>query len=807
MLDLKGFRSRATGLPDLLTYAALVDPGIVLQKDGSFLAAWEIRGQDTASSTPEELAYVSEQFSQAAKRLGTGWMLHVDACRSTQKAYPEPERSHFPDRVSQMLDDTRRAFFGQDVCYSTATYLTATYLPNFHAAKMAGVAKIGVESQSALEKGLETFKTTLLELEDALSAVLRLTRLTEYELFDDADAPFTHSDLLAFLEYCITGRLHPLRVPHTPMYLDALLGELPLVGGLIPSFQDGAETRHLAVLSIDGLPQESWPAMFAMLDSAPFAYRFSSRFICLDQFDAEKEVTSYVKGWNQQVLGFLDQFFNNPNAKVNRDALLMREDAEVAKTEIQAGIVGAGYLSSCIILMDTDVNALQDNARELRRQIQTNGFGVRIESINALEAWLGSLPGNGYANLRRPLVNTLNLADFLPLQSIWAGQPACPCPFYPPDSPPLAVFVTEGETIPFWFNLHVGDLGHTLIFGPTGAGKSTLLATLAWNFRRYAGARLYAFDKGMSMYPLCAGVGGDHYDVGQSLSFAPLQRIAESASEMAWCEEWLIGLLELQKITVLPSHRNAIHEAALLLAEQPENMRSLTNFVHLVADMSIREALMHYTNAGAMGRLLDAETDNLGFSRFMVFEIEDLMNLGNENLIPVLLYLFHRIEKSLDGAPSWIILDEAWVMLGHPVFRAKIREWLKVLRKANCAVIMATQSLSDARNSGIMDVLVESCQTKIYLANPFARDDEQYELYKSCGLNDRQISILARATQKRDYYMTNAYGRRLFQLKLSRKELAFVGASDKESIAAIKALQGEYGEHWVEHWLEQRNAL
>lgn len=807
MLDLKGFRSKATGLPDLLTYAALIDPGIVLQKDGSFLAAWEMRGPDTASSTPQELAYVSDQFSQAARRLGTGWMLHVDACRNTRKAYPEPERSHFPDRVSRMLDDTRRAFFGQDVCYSTSTYLTVTYLPNFHAAKMAGVAKIGVESQSAMEKGLETFKTTLLEIEDALSAVLRLTRLTEYELYDDADMPFVHSDLLAFLEYCITGRLHPLRVPHTPMYLDALLGELPLVGGLIPSFQDGAETRHLAVLSIDGLPQESWPAMFAMLDAAPFEYRYSSRYICLDQFDAEKEVTNYVKGWNQQVLGFMDQFFNNPNAKVNRDALLMREDAEIAKTEIQAGIVGAGYLSSCIVLMDTDVNALQDNARELRRQIQSNGFGLRIESINALEAWLGSLPGNGYANLRRPLVNTLNLADFLPLQSIWAGQAACPCPFYPPDSPPLAVFVTEGETIPFWFNIHVGDLGHTLIFGPTGSGKSTLLATLAWNFRRYAGARLYVFDKGMSMYPLCAGVGGDHYDVGQSLSFAPLQRIAESPSEMAWCEEWIAGLLALQKMTVQPAHRNAIHEAALLLAEQPEHMRSLTNFVHLVADMSIREALMHYTHAGAMGRLLDAETDNLGFSRFMVFEIEDLMHLGNENLIPVLLYLFHRIEKSLDGAPSWIILDEAWVMLGHPVFRAKIREWLKVLRKANCAVIMATQSLSDAKNSGIMDVLVESCQTKIYLANPFARDDEQYELYKSCGLNDRQISILARATQKRDYYMTNAYGRRLFQLRLSARELAFVGASDKESIAAIKELQREHGAGWVDRWLEQRNAL
>jgi len=236
-------------------------------------------------------------------------------------------------------------------------------------------------------------------------------------------------------------------------------------------------------------------------------------------------------------------------------------------------------------------------------------------------------------------------------------------------------------------------------------------------------------------------------------------------------------------------------------------MRSLTHFVHLVPDMSIRKALTHYTNAGAMGRLLDAETDNLSLSRFMVFEIEDLMNLGDENLIPVLLYLFHRIEKSLDGKPSWIILDEAWVMLGHPVFRAKIREWLKVLRKANCAVILATQSLSDARNSGIMDVLVESCPTKIYLANPFARQDDQYELYKSCGLNDRQISILAQSRQKRDYYMVNIHGRRLFQLRLSRKELAFVGASDKESLARIRQLQADFPEHWQEEWLKERNAL
>lgn len=88
----------------------------------------------------------------------------------------------------------------------------------------------------------------------------------------------------------------------------------------------------------------------------------------------------------------------------------------------------------------------QDWARELRRNIQTLGFGCRIENINALEAWLGTHPGNGYANLRRPMVNTLNLADLLPLASVWTGSPVCPCPFYPPNSRLLAVLTTDKST-------------------------------------------------------------------------------------------------------------------------------------------------------------------------------------------------------------------------------------------------------------------------------------------------------------------------------------------------------------------------
>ena len=803
MLKLADYRSKSKGLPDLLPYAALIEPGVILNKGGSFLAGWEIRGQDTASSTEGDLALVSSRFNNAVKLLGSGWMLQMDAIRSSHRAYPPPEKGYFPDPVTRLIDEERREHFSGNRCFSTITILTVTYKPNFQAAKMAGKAQAGVASSGTLEKALVYFRNMLEELEDALSAVLHMDRLLEYSMPDADGEDWLQSDLLSHLQYCVCGELQPVRVPRTSMYLDALLGSEDLVGGIIPRLGN----RHLAVLSLDGLPQESYPAMLRDLDALPLEYRFSSRFICLDQYDAAKEINSYRKGWRQQVYRFLDQFFNNPNARANRDALLIAKDAETALTEVQGGYVGAGYLTSNIVLMHEDQERLQDWAWDLRRTVQTLGFGCRIESVNALEAWLGTHPGNSYANLRRPMVNTLNLADLLPLSSVWTGSPVNPCPFYPPDSRPLAVLMTDNST-PFWFNIHAGDLGHTLIFGPTGAGKSTLRAFIAAQFHCYENARIFAFGKGMSLFPLCFGAGGDHYTIGNAdqLAFAPLQRI-DSEEERAWAEEWIASLMELQQFTVMPAHRNAVHTAMLTLAANPPHLRSLTSFYHVVQDREIKEAIQHYTVQGAMGRLLDADSDSLNLSRFMFFEVEDLMNLGDKNLVPVLTYLFRRIETALAGSPTILVLDEAWIMLGHPTFRAKIREWLKTMRKMNCCVILATQSLSDARNSGILDVLAESCPTKIFLPNSTAEDAVQKELYVGMGLNDKQINILKTSEPKRDYYIISPQGRRKVQLALKGKALAFVGASDKESLARIRALAAEYGpEGWQAVWLREHGA-
>lgn len=618
------------------------------------------------------------------------------------------------------------------------------------------------------------------------------------------DDRFLASDLLSHLQLCLTGEDQLIRVPPIPMYLDAILGTGDLVLDDTVPVLDG---KSIAVVVPDGFTLETWPAILSRLDTLSLPYRFCIRHIFLDQWDAQREINRYRKGWQQAMVKVLDQITNKQNPRINRDAANMHEDAEQAETEVRSGLVGAGFFTPAVVLMDENRRLLDEMAREVRRVFMSLGFSGRIETLNTMDAWMGTHPGNSWANVRRPLINTLNLADFLPLSSTWTGHPYNPCPYYPPQSRPLAVLTTDGNT-PYRFNLHEGDLGHTIILGPTGSGKSTLLALIAAQFGAYPNSSIFVFDKGLSMFALAHGAGGDHYDIGrQALSFAPLSRIDESDEEFAFAAGWLASLAELQKMTVLPVHRNAIHQALDTLSHNPRHMRSLTDFFHVIQNEELREALRHYTRMGALGHLLDAQTDNLELSRFMTFEIETLMEMGEANLLPVLTYLFHRIEKALAGQPGLLLLDEAWVMLGHPVFRGKIREWFKTFRRKNCAVVLATQSISDASQSGIMDVIVESCPTRIFLANYAAEEDLSSQLYRLAGLNDRQIGIIKNMTPKKDYYIVQPSGRRRVQLALGVKTLAFVGASDRESIARLTELMQQHPETWRDMWLRERGAI
>jgi len=710
----------------------------------------------------------------------------------------------FPIRLRPVDKERRRQFEKLGAMYEGFFVLTVTYFPPLLAQRKFVELMFDDEAAPQDRKArtrslIDYFKRECMNIEARLSAAVTLRRLRGERIAQEDGSSVTYDDFLRWLQFCVTGLNHPVILPDNPMYRNALTGGQELWSGVVPKIG----RKFVQAVAIEGFPLESTPGILTALGEQPCEYRWSSRFIFMDPHEAVAHLDKFRKKWKQKVRGFFDQVFNTNTGSIDEDAMSMVADAQSAIAETNSGMVSQGYYTSVAILMDEDRDKLDAAARLLKKAINRIGFTARIETINTLDAFLGSLPGHGVENVRRPLIHTMNLADLLPTSTIWTGARHAPCPMYPPQSPPLMHCVTGGST-PFRLNMHVRDLAHLLIFGPTRMGKSTKLALIAMQARRYMGMSIFVFDKGMSMYPTTRGVGGSHFTVAADdsrLAFCPLQFL-DTKGDRAWAMEWVDTILALNGVATMPDQRNEIGRAIVNMHASAS--RTMTEFSLTIQDQAIRAALRQYTVDGLMGHLLDAEDDGLSLSTFTTFEIEELMNLGEKFALPVLLYLFRRIERSLHGQPAMIIIDEAWIMLGHPVFRDKIREWLKSFAKKNCAVVMATQSLSDAARSGILDVIVESTATRIFLSNRDARSQEASALYGQMGLNSRQIEIVATALPKRQYYAVSESGCRLYELALGPLALAFAGSTDKESIAAIRQLEAEHGDGWIDMWLASK---
>ena len=485
-VKLKAYQNQQAGLADLLNFAAVVDDGVIVGKNGALMAAWLYAGEDKQSMSNENLEMVSFRINQILSGLGNGWMLHVDAIRHEVPHYSAPEQSFFPDRASSQVDEERRAFFeGLDTLYDGYFVLTLSWLPPSRTERALVNLMFDDDTQKLDEAGearnlLAQFKRECLRIESGLSSVLKLNRLNAGEVEQSNGQVVTHDNFLRFLHYCVTGLNHPIVLPKNPMYLDALIGGQELWNGVIPKIG-----RHfIQCVAIEGFALESHPGILSTLCELACTYRWSTRFIFMDQHEALSHLERYRKKWKQKIRGFFDQVFNTGSSAVDSDALAMVADSEEALAETSSGMVAQGYYTGVVVLMHEERSVLESQGRLFAKMINELGFAARIETINTMEAFLGSLPGHGVQNVRRPLLNTMNLADLLPTSQIWSGYNGAPCPYFAENAPPLMHCLTSGDT-PFRLNLHVRDLGHTLVFGPTRSGKSTLLALIALQFLRY----------------------------------------------------------------------------------------------------------------------------------------------------------------------------------------------------------------------------------------------------------------------------------------------------------------------------------
>jgi type IV secretion/conjugal transfer VirB4 family ATPase len=782
VLNLSEYRNRADRLADHLPWAALVAPGIVLNKDGSFQRTFRFRGPDLESATEAELVSAAARLNNVLRRFGSGWALFFEADRVEALGYPE---SVFPDPASWLVDKERQASFeGERDHYESRYHLTLVLLPP---ADQVASAERALVERGTSEKGRDWREALASFAAEAVRAMDLLAGfMPEVRALDDAET-------LAYLHRAVSPKRHPVAVPETPIYLDGILSDTPLAGGLDPMLGD----RHIRTVTVLGFPAMSRPGILDALNHQDFAYRWVTRFIALDKTEATKALTKLRRQWfnkRKSVTAMLREvMYNQPVQLLDSDADNKVADADLALQALGGDYVAFGYLTATVTVDGDSAAAAEEKVRAVERVVNGLGFTCIRERLNAVEAWLSSLPGHVYANVRQPLIHTLNLAHLMPFSSVWAG----PARNDHLGGPPLLFARTSGST-PFRLSTHVGDVGHMLVVGPTGAGKSVLLSLLALQFRRYRGARVYMFDKGWSGRAAVLAMGGTHHALGadasdgrEELAFQPLRRIDEEGRR-GWASEWIAALLAHEKVQVTPEVKEAVWSALGSLASAPPDERTLTGLSLLLQSNALKAALQPYTLEGPFGRLLDAAEDRLAIADVQCFETEALM-ASSGAVLPVLTYLFHRLEERFDGSPTLLVLDEAWLFLDNPLFAARIREWLKVLRKKNVAVVFATQSLADIANSSIAPAIIESCPQRIFLPNDRAVEPQAREAYEAFGLNERQIELVARATPKRDYYLQSQRGNRLFDLGLGRIALALCGASDPEAQRRIDRLLAENG--------------
>jgi type IV secretion system protein TrbE len=799
MFSLREYREPSSRLPDRLPWACLVAPGVILQKDAIFQTTCAFRGPDLASSLDSELISASARINNALRRLGSGWGLFIEAQRFESSGYP---RATWPHPAAAVVDLERQRTFEQGGAhYESSYYLTFTcQLPPEHRTRAvalfydkgaAGGDSWDADEHTALTRELHHFQKAVAEIVDILAGVFPEVGM----LGDDQTLTFLHSTISTYR--------HPVRTPDTPMYLDALLPDMPFTPGDVPMLGD----HFVCTMTVAGFPSATSPGLLDALNHLETEYRWVTRFLCLDKAEAKSLIEKYRKQWWSKRKGLWtlvkEEASKQEAALIDNAAANRSADADAALQELGDDLVSFGYLTTTVTVWDTSLEQARRKSQRVKEVIQSRGFTVKDETLNSTYAWLGSLPGHVYANVRRPLVHSLNLTHLMPLSSVWAGdavnrhlESVCGV------GAPHLYCSTTGST-PFRLHLAVGDVGHTLIIGPTGAGKSTLLGMLALGWLKYPGAQVVIFDKDRSARAATLAVGGACYEPGNErapVAFQPLANI-DQGPERVWAAQFIATLLTAQSVPVDHRVQAAIDETLVSLATAPRTQRTLTLFASQIGSRqrSLREALRPYTLEGNFGQIFDADQDDMREAPWTMIEMGHLMTLGEAVIVPALEYLFHTVERQFDGRPTLMIVDEAWLFLSHPVFANRLQAWLKTLRKKNVYVVFATQEVADATSKPeLLSTILSACHTKIFLPDDEALTPAMMAAYQAIGLTSAEVDILAKAQKKRDYYYRSVKGRRLFQLGLGPAALSFVGASSEadqramdEMIAARPA--SEYG--------------
>jgi type IV secretion system protein TrbE len=406
-----------------------------------------------------------------------------------------------------------------------------------------------------------------------------------------------------------------------------------------------------------------------------------------------------------------------------------------------------GEFSLTIVVYDLQMPAVERAAAEFYKVFSVHDAGLFEERYNLLNAFLAAVPGNHVFNLRYLYLLNTNYADYSFLFTLDSGHKRN----FHLRQEYLAILETNHGT-PYFLNLHYRDVAHSLVLGRTGAGKSFLLNFLITNLQKYA-PHTFIFDLGGSFESLTKLFRGSYVSLGvesRSFSINPfsLQPTKENLDFLALFLKVLAGTADFDSAV----ERELYQQIENLYTVDAE-LRTLGVLANTLPH-ALAERLAKWTRGGQFGFLFDNMEDTISFSSFQCFDFQK-MNQYPEILEPLLFYILHRAnsvirDKQISSIFKAFFIDEAWVFLRNSSIQKYVIEALKTWRKHNAAMILSTQSVDELRRSDLLDIILESCVTKLFLANP----DMDRELYRQhFHLNEQEVELIAGLIPKQQFLL------------------------------------------------------
>lgn len=765
-------RGESRPLSELIPWMTLVTNDLVLNKDGTLVAVFKFDGVDIEGLDDVYVENLAQTFERALRVLSDRITLSI---RMSRVRAPTLKPGHFPDPVSQAIEDSWCETLSRGHFYTNEHHLAVMFSPPKGAEKFIDAAYHHIDESGSVIKGLvnalresysETaaFRAIVDKMGENISQFNEILDRFADGLDDLHLRRLAGGDLLAHLHSMTSPAScashdyarQPVSFDTDNRYLDTTLGSDVIEPHSKHLQFHGTETRFMAVLSIKSWPSESWAGLLDGLLAAPFELTVSQTYRLLNIEEAKahiKDVRRMHFNMRKGILTMLREILTNKEEERGDEAREGAIDETTDALHMLATQRVAGFYNLTIMVYGRDEKELANSVSGVAKILQGHGFIVLRENLHALSAWASTLYGQWAEALRWVFFVGRSTADIALIHAVSSGSPDNKHLSVQTNKPQAALttFRTEWAT-PYHFNLHYQDLGNTLIVGPSGAGKSVFANFLISQWRRYMPCRIVIFDKDYSCRIPTLLQGGSHLDVGNKrVQMNPLAKL-DTPKDHEWAHGFLEMLIGSRGYEISARDTKAIWEAVDGLAALEPSHRQLGALATLLP-ANLAEQLAEWTGEGAQGALFDNKADALSLSDYTCIEMGGLLTQPH-TARAFMEYAFHRVDELLDGTPTLIYVEEAWFMLEDPQFASKINDWLRTLRKRNGLLMMATQSLDELASSKVFSAILSSVLTRIFLPNMNALAAKQ--LYQGAFLlNDAQVERIATAQPKRQYYCVN----------------------------------------------------